>query len=96
MNSELLSASAGILLSLAFSYLPGLAPWFGQLEPTVKRLVMAGALLIVAVATFGLSCAGVVDAASCTQAGGWSILSALVAALVANQATYLISPKPAE
>jgi hypothetical protein len=93
MNAETLSAGAGILLSLAFSYGPGLAPRFAQLDPTTKRLVMAGALLVVALGAFGLSCAGVVDAASCTQQGGWALVSAFVSALVANQATYLISPK---
>lgn len=96
MTAEQLSALAGVILSLAFSYLPGLAPWFDKLETTVKRLVMALLLLVVAAGAFGLSCAGVVDAATCTQAGAWSLLNVFVAALVANQATYLISPQPAQ
>jgi hypothetical protein len=95
MTAEQLSALAGVILSLAFSYLPGLAPWFDKLEPTVKRLVMAALLLVVAAGAFGLSCAGVLDAAVCTRVGAWSVLNVFVAALVANQATYLISPKPA-
>lgn len=93
MTAEQLSALAGVILSLAFSYLPGLAPWFDRLEPTVKRLVMAGLLLVVAVGAFGLSCAGVISAAACTQAGAWSVLTVFIAALVANQATYLISTR---
>lgn len=95
MTAEQLSAIAGVILSLAFSYLPGLAPWFDKLDPTVKRLVMALLLLAVSVGAFGLSCAGVVNAATCTQAGAWSLLNVFIAALVANQATYLISPQPA-
>lgn len=94
MTAEQLSAIAGVILSLAFSYLPGLAPRFDKLEPTVKRLVMALLLLVVAAGAFELSCAGVVDAATCTQASAWSMVNVFVAALVANQATYLISPKP--
>jgi hypothetical protein len=54
---------------------------------------MAGLLLVAALGTFGLSCAGAIDATACTQAGAWTLVSAFVAALVANQATYLITPK---
>lgn len=93
MTAELLSAIAGILLSLAFSYIPGISDWFDQLDPTRKRLVMASLLFVTALGTFGLSCAGLIDATSCTQAGAWSLVNAFVAALVANQATYLITPK---
>lgn len=95
MTAEQISAIAGVMLSLAFSYLPGLAPRFDRLEPTVKRLVMAVLLLGVSAGVFGLSCAGVISAATCTQAGAWSVVNVFIAALVANQATYLISPRTA-
>ena len=47
MNPEVLSAAAGVLLSLAFSYLPGLNGWFSSLDGTHKRLVMLAALVLV-------------------------------------------------
>lgn len=96
MTAELLSAIAGVLLSLAFSYLPGISDWFDKLNPTRKRLVMAGLLVVAAVGTFGLSCAGVINDAACTQAGAWALASTFITALVANQATYSISPRKAE
>ena len=58
INPEVLSAAAGVLLSLAFSYLPGLNGWFASLEGTHKRLVMLAALVLVAAGAFALSCAG--------------------------------------
>ena len=58
MSSEVLSATAGVLLSLAFSYVPGLSGWFASLEGTHKRLVMLAALVIVSAGAFALSCAG--------------------------------------
>ena len=93
MNANELSALGGVALSLAFSYVPGLSTWFDAKEPTMKRLLMALLLLIVAGAIFGLSCAGVLTVAACTQDGALGLVSAYLAALVANQATYQISPK---
>ena len=42
MDDTQLSLFAGALLSLAFSYVPGLNTWFDGQEPTTKRLIMAG------------------------------------------------------
>lgn len=95
MTAELLSAIAGIALSLAFSYIPGLSGWFDAKEPTTKRLIMAMVLLACVIAIFVLSCYGVLTVASCDQPGAIGLVSAFIAALVANQATYLISPKVA-
>lgn len=72
MSSDKLSALAGVVLSLAFSYIPGLKTWFGGLSSTGKRLVMLAVL--------------------CEQRGAMEIAWAFVAALVANQATYQLSP----
>lgn len=67
MTAELLSAFAGIALSLAFSYIPGLSDWFGVLDPTRKRLIMAVVLLIFTIVIFVLSCTNVVAMATCDQ-----------------------------
>jgi uncharacterized membrane protein len=96
MTVELLSAIAGILLSLAFSYIPGLKTWYDQLAADAKRLVMLGALFLVAAAIYGLSCAGIYQIVPCDQAGLVKMIEIFVLALVANQSTFLISPrKPA-
>jgi len=92
MSAEQLSAVAGVILSLAFSYIPGLQDVFEPLTPTEKRLVMASLIIIVAIAAFLAGCRGLLSI-TCDQPGVIGLLTALVAALVANQATFLISPK---
>lgn len=93
MTSELLSSIAGIVLSLVFSYVPGINSAFGALKSETKRLIMAGLLLIVAGSAFGLSCAGLWPTVTCDQDGALGLIGNLVAALIANQAAYSISPE---
>jgi hypothetical protein len=96
INAEGLSALAGILLSLGFSYIPGVSQRFGELAPTQKRLVMLGLLLACALGVFGLSCAqtGWLEAPSCDQAGAWGLAKVFLAAVIANQAAFTVSPRP--
>lgn len=92
MNADQLSAVAGVALSLGFSYIPGLRDKFDPLDPTTKRLIMAMLLFIVGGVAFVAGCRGLLSI-TCDQPGVIGLLSSLVAALVANQATFLISPK---
>lgn len=97
MTADTISMSAAVLLSLAFSYIPKLNPWFEKLEPTVKRLIMLCLLLIVSIAAFGMACAGWGDSLGlnivCDETGAWSLIRALVLAIIANQGIYNISPR---
>ncbi len=95
MTENTVGMLAGALLALLFGYAPGLRPWYEALEPTRKALVMAGALLIAALLLYGAACytpwpVGV----TCDEAGFWTLAQLFIAALVANQATYLIGVKP--
>jgi TRAP-type mannitol/chloroaromatic compound transport system permease large subunit len=93
MNAALLASIAGIVLSLLFSYVPKLSTGFAVLDGVYKRLIMAGLLLIVAACAFGLSCAGLYSAVSCDQPGAVGLVEAFIAALIANQSAYAISPE---
>lgn len=93
MTPESLSAIAGMILSLIFSYVPKVNEWFAAKDPTIKRLLMAGLLLLVAAGALGLSCAQVITSVECSQNGLLNLITAFIAALVANQATYQISPQ---
>jgi hypothetical protein len=99
MSPETLSSLAAILLSLAFSYIPGLADKFSALDGARKRLVMLACLLVIALGSVGLACSGVlaslVPSISCTQSGVIAVLQSFVLATVANQSTYLVSPRRA-
>ncbi len=95
MTSDQLSAGAGIVLSLAFSYAPGLRDRFAALSGEHKRLFMLAALIIVSLGSFALTCGGLLGgtAIQCSKDGAVNLLWAFVAATIANQAAFLISPK---
>lgn len=95
MTAEQLGAVAGVALSLAFSYIPGLRDRFATLDQVHKSMWMALLLLAVAVIAFGLSCASVIVSVECSQAGAIGLVNVYIAALVANQGAFLISPKVA-
>jgi len=97
MTPEYLSSLAGILLSLLASYLPGFSPWFDNLEPNLKQLFMLLLILAAAIGSYGVSCGGWGDLVNplvaCATAGVIIIAKAFIAALIANQAAYAISPR---
>jgi hypothetical protein len=91
MDSKILSAVAGIVLSLAFFYIPGLNEWYNKQTSQAKSLIMLGVMLVVAAASFGLACWGIFDIPiTCDKAGAVGLFQAFVYALVANQATYTV------
>ena len=94
LTSEILVSIAGVVLSLLFSYIPGLRVWFASLVSEKKQLIMLGMLVLVTAGAFGLGCAGVLDIGlPCDKGGVISIVRLLILAVIANQSTYLISPR---
>jgi len=93
MDVEQLSAIAGAVLSLAFSYVPGVKDWFEGLLSGQKQAIMGLLLLGTAGAVFGLSCGGVLDWVVCSKEGVLGLVDVLIAALLANQTAYLITKK---
>jgi hypothetical protein len=90
MTAQGLSAIAGVLLSLAFSYIPGLSDWYDKQTPVNKRLIMLGLLVLATAGMLAYQCRG--DGA-CYSAGLEPAIMAFVAAAVANQTTFLLSPR---
>lgn len=97
MIIEAINGLAAILISLAVSYIPGVSAWYQALSGEYKRLVMLGLLAAGTAAIIGLVCAGLGAEfgleVACNRAGLILIVRAFIAALVANQATYLMTPK---
>lgn len=97
MSVESLALIAGGVLSLLFSYIPGLNASFAGLGSEVKRLIMAGLLFLVAAVIYGLSCAGVgasfAVSVPCTQEGLLGLINVFVLAVIANQSAFAITPK---
>ena len=97
MSTGSLALISGAVLSLLFSYIPGLNVKFAELGSEVKRLIMAVLLLIVAGSIYGLSCAGwgasFGIAVTCDQVGLMNLIQVFVLALIANQSAYAITPQ---
>ena len=93
MTSEQLAGLTGIVLQLLFEYLPGVSGWYDGLTVQVKRLTMAGLMLVVAASVYGLSCYTVWTSVTCDSVGIQTLISAFIAALVANQGAHLVFKK---
>ena len=81
------------ILSLAFSYIPGLSDRYGALAPEIKRLIMAGLMVLVAAGAFGLSCAGILEGVTCDPPGVVHLVWVVVLAITANQSVYQLSKR---
>ncbi len=91
MTPEILAATAGILLSLLFNYVPGFKTWYAAKDSQVKSLIMLGLLLVITAGALGLSCYGPGEYFECSENGVWAAVTLFVTALVANQGTYTIT-----
>jgi hypothetical protein len=90
--STWLAGIAGVVLSLVFAYVPGIEGRFNVLDGTKKRLINLGALALVALAAFGLGCAGWFNVpVTCDQAGIEGLAMAFTAAAIGNQGAYLMT-----
>lgn len=95
MTSELLAGIAGVVLSLVFSYVPQVKERYEKLTSAGKGLVMLLLMAVVSAGAFGLSCTDspIITGVTCDETGAWGMLAVFISALVANQATYLLSPQ---
>ena len=93
MTDATLASLAGVVLSLAFSYIPGLREKYAEQSSETKRLIMLAALFVVAAGMFGLSCAGWNDSVTCDVPGVKLLVGLFISAAVANQAAYMLTPK---
>ena len=90
MTPEQLGTYAGSVLSLAFFYIPGLNEWYAAKTAQQKAGIMALTLLGTALVIFGLSCAALYTSVTCDVAGAKELVNVFIAALMANQSTFLI------
>ena len=91
LTPDFLAPVAGAVLSLAFAYIPGLKRLYDPLSGEWKRVIMALLLLIVAAATYGLGCAGIIQGIDCSQNGLIQLVQVFVLAMMANQSTYSLA-----
>jgi hypothetical protein len=94
---ELITSGAGVLLSLGFSYIPGVQEKFDTLNGQQKRLLMLALLVLVTAGVYSVACAGFaadfnLDVA-CDRVSAVGLLRALFFAATANQVAYALSPQ---
>ena len=99
MDAATLALFAGAILSLAFSYIPGLNTKFAALSPALKRTIMAALLLLVSVYAYVEACTGIGllgVVVTCDKTGIIELARVFVFALVANQSAYSAVQAPSE
>lgn len=96
LTPQQISVFAGVLISLLFSYIPGLSDKYNALDGTMKRVVMLVALAVVCIGFFVGGCAGLNTSFACTSLGAFDVLELFISALIANQATFLATPRPSQ
>lgn len=96
VDATAISAAAGMLLSLGFSYIPGVKQRWKAQSGTEKRMYMGMLILIVGMGVFILSCGGLVGWIGCERAGASQLIEQVVFALVANQSIYGLTNKGEE
>jgi multisubunit Na+/H+ antiporter MnhB subunit len=95
LTAATISAVAGIVLSLAFNYVPGLNQWFQAQTGTIKRLVMLASLILVTAGALALGCTAILPTnTACSTTTITDAITAFIAALVANQSAYTFQPQP--
>ncbi len=94
MDAELLGGLAGIILSLAFAYIPGIRNRYDPLPNATKQAIMGALIVVAALGTFGASCAGIVDVGlTCDKAGAIGLLGVMFSTLIGNQAMFPLTKR---
>jgi len=92
MSADSLSLIAGSLLSLIFSYVPGLKAKFDALCTEYKRGIMLGLVLVVALLIYFLTCSPIaIDLGipvTCGKSGLVELARVIILVAVANQGAY--------
>jgi hypothetical protein len=90
-----LASIVGVIVSLIFRFVPKLKSWYANLIDLWKATIMVVLMLIVSVATFLIACTPILDIGLlCDPSGALSVIEIFFLAIAANQATYLLTPKP--
>lgn len=96
MTAETLAGLAGVILSLLFSYIPGLNTKYASLTSQAKSLIMLGILALITAAVYGMACWGVLTdltgwTLTCDKAGMIALARIFAVAAAMNVTTYTLS-----
>jgi hypothetical protein len=92
LTPEMLIGFVSVILAVLFDWLPGLRPWYDKFDNGQKRGLMAGLLVIVTGAVFGLSCAGWLQTGwLCNGTGIQDAIFLLILAVAINQGIHSLT-----
>jgi|GEM_PF-5559990 len=94
ITPDLLAYVLAGLVAILFDWFPGLAAWYDALSELKKRQVMAGLLVLILAATFGLGCAGILAGQTCDRAQVAQYMQIFLLMAGINQGAHLLF-KPA-
>jgi len=94
MTAQGLVAIASVVLSVLFTYVPGMNAWYAALDKTYKQLIMMGLLVLTTGFIMLSSCMEWWTWATCDKKGALDILATLALAVAANQGTHELTPEP--
>ena len=91
----LISGIAGAVLSLGFTYIPGLSDWYAAQTKQVKQLIMLGCLVLATFGAYAVTCWDLfsIPGLVCGEPGIKTLIVAFAAAMVVNQATYPLTKR---
>jgi ABC-type multidrug transport system fused ATPase/permease subunit len=92
---NVIAFAAGVIISLACEWFPGLSEWFSKLTKGQKQGVISAACFLVALAMFGLACAGILAkilnniVLECNRDGAISLVVAFLVAIAGAQLNHI-------
>jgi len=94
VTSDWLILIASGVTSLVFSWFPGLNTWYAALRDPIKKLIMAGVILLIVVAALVLSCYNVIESnLACTKEGIAAAVGIYLLAIGVNQGLFKVTPQ---
>jgi hypothetical protein len=83
---------AGVVITLALAYVPGLKAWWEERDSTQKRVVLAALYLAVSAGLYVPSCLGGPQLVQCSTESIWTVVLAFLMALISSQSMYTVLP----
>lgn len=98
LTSEIFVTLAAVVLSLTWTFLPGLRVQFAALASNIKAIVNLVLMAVLAVVMFLFTCSGwsPIEGVVCSMDGAKALALLVFLAAVGNQVTYLLSTPPGD
>jgi energy-converting hydrogenase Eha subunit C len=97
LEPAVLAGIVSVVVSLILSYVPSLRVWFAGIQRQFKSLIMLGILALVSVTIWVAGGLGLLAInIPFDQQGFVGLVKVFLVTVMANQATYLLSPEPVD